>query len=169
MSIIKPNAYPNSTAITITLASLATTAADPPVGRASTEILQSTDLANDVQIDGKITTGTSPTIGKIQVWAWGAGYDGTTVRRPAGAVAADAGLTPGTWWKDVWVPVAVLNTTATSSVTYDFAGISLLRCFGGQYLPVRWGLFVFHNTVVVLHATGGNHEIRYTPIQTQIL
>jgi hypothetical protein len=170
MPIIKPNSYPNSVALTITLASLASTTADPPVGRESLEVAQDTDLALDVLLDGKITTGTTPTAAKqIQILAWGAGYDGTTVRRAAGATGTDAGLTPGSWWKDVLFPVLTINTSSTSNVTYTFAGISLLKVFGGLFMPVRWGVFVHHNTGVLLNATAGNHEIRATKLQNQVV
>jgi hypothetical protein len=168
MSIIKANTYPNSTALTITLASLASTTADPPVGRESTEVLQSTDLALDVLIDGKITTGTSPTAAKrIIIWAWAGAYDGSTARRPAGVAGADAGLTPGSSWANEFYQLHWIDTSATSNVTYTFAGKSLLACFGGVMLPPRWGLFVEHNTGNNLDSTAGNHELRYTP--TQIL
>lgn len=169
MSVIKPNTYPNSSALTITLASLASTSADPPVGRQSTEIVNSTDLANDVLLDGKLTTGTTPTVGQILIYAWGAGYDGTNVRRPAGAGASDAGLTPSSFWRDVFFPVIFLNTTTTSNQEYNFAGVSLLKVFGGLYLPARWGLFVFHNTVSAFNGTSGNFEIRYTPMNSQVV
>lgn len=167
-TVFKPNTYPSSTAITITLASLASTTADPPVGQESAEVTQSTDLAEDVLIDGQITTGTSPTASKrIRIWAWGAGYDGSTVRRPAGATGSNAGLTPAGNYKTGFVLLHWIDTSSTSNVTYKFAGLSLRQAFGGLYLPVRWGIFVDHNTAVALHATGSNHEIRYTPLQSQ--
>jgi len=167
MAILKPNSYPSSTALTITLASLASTVVDPPAGRESNEVTQSSDLANDVLLHGQITTGTSPTSGKvIQIFVYGTGYDGSTRVRPAGATGADANLTPASFWKDVWFPLVQINTDGTSNKAYTFAGISLLRAFGGLYLPERWGIFVYHSTAVALNATSGNHFIHYTPIQT---
>lgn len=168
MAVFKPNTYPSSTALTITLASLATTSADPPVGRQSTTILNSTDLAEDVLIDGKITTGTSPTASRrIRVWAFAGTYDGSTARYPAGAGATDAGLTPSAWYKTTFVLLQWLDTSSTSDTTYTFAGVSLRQAFGGLFLPARWGIFVDHNTGVNLNSTAGNHEIRYTPLQSQ--
>lgn len=168
MTIFRPAAYPNSVAISITLASLASTTADPPVGRESAEVNQGTVRAEDVLLDGLITTGTSPTASRrIRIWAWGAGFDGTTVRRPAGITGADAGLTPANNWRTAFALVHVIDTTATSNVGYTFAGVSLRQAFGGLFLPVRWGLFIDHNTGVALNATGGNHSIRYTPLQSE--
>lgn len=175
MSILKPGTYPNSAAVTITLASLASTTADPPVGRQSTELDMTATLAgltapyNDLLLDGKITTGTTPTAGLIQIWAGAVASDGTTVRRPGGAGASDAGLTPSTHWKDIWVPLVTIHTTTTSNFTYDFAGVSVLDKFRGLFLPLRVFFFVFHSTVAALNATAGNHELRVTPQQTQIV
>lgn len=172
-AIIKPNTYPNSAAVTITLASLASTVADPPVGRQSTELDMTATLAgltapyNDLMLDGKISTGTSPTAGIIQIWAGAVASDGTTVRRPGGAGASDAGLTPSFHWKDIFVPVVTIHTTTTSNFAYDFAGVSVLDKFRGFYLPLRVFFFVYHSTVAVLNATGGNHELRVTPMQSQ--
>lgn len=166
MPVIGANTYPNSGALTISLASLASTTADPPVGRESTEALQSTDLGLDVLLDGIITTGTSPTAARrIRVWAWGGGWDGSTARRPAGATGSDAGLTPMSHWADVFRPLIIINTSATSNVGYTFAGVSLLAAFGGLMLPPRWGIFVDHNTGVALNSSAGNHAIRYTVVK----
>jgi len=168
MTIFSPNTYPNSTAITITVASLASTTADPPVGRESTEVLQSTDLAEEVLIDGKITTGTSPTNARrIRIWAWAGAYDGSTARRPAGVTGSDAGLTPVGNYKTGLVLLHHIDTNGTSNFTYNFAGISLRQAFGGLILPARWGIFVDHNTGVALNSTGSNHELRYTPLKSQ--
>ncbi len=158
-------AYANSAALACTLASLASTTADPPVGVESDGYdVASSNLPDDLLLDGKITTGSSPTAGKIEIWAWGSAYDGSTRRFPAGATGSNAGLTPGSWWKDVLFPVLVIRTSATSNVTYTFAGVSLLAKFRGLFLPERVGLFVHHNTVAALHATGGNHELRVTKV-----
>lgn len=158
--------YTNSAALTISLASLASTTADPPVGQESVEVNQGTDLADDILLDGLITTGTGPTAGRrIRIWAWGAGFDGTTVRRPAGATGANAGLTPANNWRTAFALIHWIDTTATSNVGYTFAGVSLLRAFGGLFLPVRWGVFVDHNTGVNLNATAGNHAIRATVVK----
>jgi len=168
MTVFKPNTYPSSSALTITLASLASTTASPPVGRESTEVNQATDLADDVLIDGKITTGTSPTASRrIRIWVWGGAYDGTTVRRPAGVTGSDAGLTPSSDWANQLILLHWIDTSSTSNQTYSFAGLSLRRAFGGLYLPARWGVFVDHNTGVNLNSTGSNHEIRYTPLTSQ--
>lgn len=158
--------YNNSVAITITLASLASTTANPPVGRESAEINQATDLAEDVLLDGKITTGTSPTANRgIRIWVWAGANDGSTIRRAGGATGADAGLTPTFNYRSAFALAHFIPTTSTSNQEYRFAGVSLRQAFGGMYLPVRWGVFVEHDTAVNLNSTGSNHELRYTVVK----
>lgn len=167
--VIKPNTYPTATtSITISLNSLASTVADPPVGRESTEVIQSTDLAGDVFVSGQIKAGTTPTAGKIQIFAVAIAQltAGPTYRRPAGVTGADAGLTPGVWWKDVLFPLIVINTDTTTGKVYDFTGASLLKAFGGLFIPTRWSLFVFHSMVAALDSSAGG-VLEYTPEFTQ--
>lgn len=154
---------PNSVAITISLASLASTTADPPVGREGTEIDNSTDLFLGIHLDGKITTGTSPTTAKqISLWGYAVAYSGSTYRRPAGVTGSDAGLTPSNEYRTTFRPLLVIDTIATSDKTYTFTGIE----FPFNFIPIRWGIFVHHNTAVNLNSTAGNHEIRYTGFKT---
>src|SRR5574337_1466137 len=94
MSVIKPNAYPNSVAITLSLASLASSSADPPAGRESTEIDNTSDLFEDALVYFEVKGGTTPTVNKSgNLGVWGADYDGTTYRRPAGITGTDGALT----------------------------------------------------------------------------
>jgi hypothetical protein len=168
MTVFRPNTYPNSAALTITLASLASTVADPPVGQESAEVDQSTDLADDILLDGIITTGTSPTASRrIRIWGWAGAYDGSTVRRPAGVTGGNAGLTPANNYRTAFTLLHWIDTTNTSNFGYRFVIPSLRQAFGSLYVPPRWGIFVDHNTGVALNATGGNHEIRYTILTGQ--
>ncbi len=165
MTTFRPSVYPNSAAIAIALASLASTVADPPVGQESAEIDQTVARAVDELIDGQITTGTSPTAGRrIRIWVWGGAYDGSTARRPAGATGSNAGLTPTADYKTGFQLLHWIDTDGTSNKTYKFAGLSLRRAFGGLYLPARWGLFVDHNTVAALNGTAGNHGFSRTTL-----
>lgn len=158
-------AYTNSAAVTITLASLASTTADPPVGQESAAYDVGSNLPDDLLLGGKITTGTSPTASKqIQIWAIPAGYDGSSYTYAGGATGSNAGLTPGVWWKDVLTPVLVINTDNTSNKTYAFEGISFSIRLRNLFLPIKLGLFVFHNTGVNLHATGSNHALTLTKV-----
>ena len=64
-------AYASSAALTITPASLATSAT-LVAGRESTAVVNTTNLYVDYLLAGKIMTGTTPTVSKqIQVWVYG--------------------------------------------------------------------------------------------------
>lgn len=144
--------------LTITLASLATDAT-LIAGRQSTVVDHTGALIADALVGGKVTTGTTPTTAKvIEIWAFGT-YDGTTYT--AGAGAADANFSP-TGEKTLMRLLASIDTDATSNHTYEWGPVSLADIFGG-FLPLKWGVFVVHNTGVNLNSTGSNHEIKYTP------
>src|SRR5215211_6505088 len=82
--------YGTATAVTITLASLATSAVD--AGRESAAIDVNTLDVIDLWVGGKITVGTTPTANtKIEVW-FAPSYDGTSFA--GGATGSDAALTP---------------------------------------------------------------------------
>lgn len=155
--------YAASSAPAITLASLASSATWA-VGRESAAVDNTTTKYEDFLLSGKVTTGTAPTAGVIEVWVVGLMEDATW---PDVFAGADAGRT-------VAVPVAdvkaaelklagVVNTDTTANRTYWFAPISVASLFGGV-LPKKFSIFVTHSTVAVLHATGTNHAFWVTPI-----
>jgi hypothetical protein len=143
------------------LASLATDT-NLLAGRESTAIANSTDLAVDALVGGKVTTGTSPTVStQIEIWAYGS-YDGTTYS--GAATGSDANLTPVANTKSLLKLLTIFAVTATSNVTYPWGPFSIAQAFGGT-MPVKWGIYVVHNTGANLNATGGNHEVKYIPIK----
>jgi hypothetical protein len=171
VAIIKPNTYPNSVAITISLASLATTVADPPVGRESTEIDNSSNLYEDAIVDFTVKGGTTPTVNKSgNIGVYAVTYDGSTYKRPAGATGSDAGLTlssAGAYGTLIKVGATfIFNATTGTNYTGSF---SVCWALGLTVLPIRWGLFFFHDSVAALDATGGNHTFRYTGINRQLV
>jgi hypothetical protein len=150
-----------STALTMTLASLASSTTD--VGRQSAAVDNTTTDALDYIVGGKVTTGTSPTVNKlIEIWMCGS-YDGTSYA--GGAGASDAALTP-TGTKSLLIPLLAIPVTATSNVTYTWCIPSLAAACGGT-LPLKFAIYITQNTGVALHATAGNHEVKYTAINTQ--
>jgi hypothetical protein len=149
---------------TLTLASLATDA-NLLVGRESTVIdLSTLDNVEDAYLSGKITTGTTPTAGVIEVWAfipiddtpnYGGGIAGTG---DAGATLA-ALTVKFTYLKQV----ATLVNSTSSNVVMPFVGINSLKQMFGC-VPKKIGIFVTHSTVAALNSTGGNHELTITPL-----
>lgn len=158
--------YGTAADVTITLASLATSSTKL-VGRQSVAIDNSSLLAIDYLISGKITTGTTPTTAKsIEVWCV-ASWDGTTY--PAGFTDADsAGPTLIAENKaSALALVASMATVATSDTTYHFTCRSIAALFGG-IVPKKFSFFVTHDTVVNLNATGSNHQIRVQPVYENV-
>lgn len=135
-----------SSAMTITLASLATSTAG--VGRQTT-MVNNTSTYQMIRVYFKVTTGTSPTANKTIQFYLLTGDAASPNLSTDNAGASDAGLTV------VTAPmVFVVQTDATSNNTYY--GSFLMRNPG----PL-WGLAIVHDTAVNLNATGSNHSIRY--------
>lgn len=145
---------------TITLASLASDAA-LLAGREGTAIdNNATDDAIDAVLGGFVTTGTSPTAARqIEVWLSGS-YDGTSFS--GGAAGADGNLTPQE--KTLLKLLTIIPTGATSNQKYTWGPFSVAQAFGGT-MPRKWNVYVVQNTGAALNATGGNHEVKHTPVK----
>lgn len=161
MSDVKAE-YGSSAAVTITLASLASSAT-LTAGRESTAVDNTTNKFSDYWVTGKVTTGTSPTTGKtIEIWAYGSEndshdypdvFDGTD-----SAETATSAEVKGSSLK----LAHVIGTNATSDETYPFS-FTVRRLFG-DVTPKKFGFFVTHDTGVALNSTGSNHRIEVTGI-----
>lgn len=150
--------YPAASDITFTVASLVTDA-NLLSGRQSNAVSNLTTRAVDYLLSGRVTTGTSPTAGRIEVWAV-ASWDGTNWPDAFTASDANRAITTSDIKNSICVLVASMNTDATSRA-YHFAGVSIAARFGGV-VPPAFALFVVHNTVVALSATG--HQFRLQPV-----
>jgi hypothetical protein len=151
--------YGSATAMTMTLASLASSTSD--AGRESTAVdNKDTDDAIDCLVGGKVTTGTSPVATRqIEVWLYGS-YNDTDFS--GGASGTDAALTPD--FKGLLRLLVIIPTSATSDKAYRWGPYSVAQAFGGT-MPVRWGVWITQNTNVNLNATAGNHEVVYIPVK----
>jgi hypothetical protein len=161
-------AYDASSAVTISLASLATSATWV-AGRESTLISNTTNLYLDYLLAGQITVGTTPTSAtQIRIYAvaplndtptWPDVFDGTDSAETITSVGV----------RDGFAKIAsVINVdSTTSNRAYYFGPISIASLYGGS-LPTRWAIFVTHNTGVNLNATAGNHVISITPVYATI-
>lgn len=154
-------AYGTAADATITLASLASDT-NLLAGRESAEIVNTSTLALDYLVSGKITTGTSPTTARqIEVWAVGS-WDGANWPDVFDGTESAETITSSDIKASVCRLVAVMATSATSNVTYHFGPVSIASAFGGV-CPPKFVLFVVHNTAVALNSTAGNHQIRLLP------
>jgi hypothetical protein len=155
-------AYAASSALTITLASLASDT-NLLAGRESTAVDNTSNLYLDYLLAGKITTGTSPTTAKeIRVYVAGLMEDATYPDVLDGTDSNETIASVGT--RDSALKLAaVIGTINTSDLTYYFGPISVAALFGGV-LPKKFVVFVVHNTAVNLNSTGSNHAIHITPV-----
>lgn len=159
----------DTTAITITLANLASSSS-LVVGRESTIVTNVSNLYMDALVSGQITVGTTPTVDKqilVYVYAPLKHVSGTPTLPIATTTAltgADAAATFEAYQLNQLRLAAVATVIATSDRAYSFAPFSVAALFGGV-LPIKWGLFLTHNTGVNLNATAGNHWFHYQGIK----
>ena len=140
--------FGTSTALTITLASLASSTAG--VGRQSTLIDNSSDKFQKIHLFCKVTTGTSPTASKgIYVYLIKADKTASANVITDSAGTSDAGITVVTAQQ-----IAGAFTSSTSNTAYAFDCVI-------QNPGPMWGIAIVHDTGVALHATGGNHAAYY--------
>lgn len=157
----------DSNAITITLASLATSAT-LVAGRESTVIDNTSTNYIDFDVSGQITTGTSPTVDKrIQVWVYrplkvASSTFTYPIATATALTAADAAATFEINQLAQLKLAAETSVNATSDRAYSFS-FSVAGLFGG-IVPLKWGLFVTHDTAVNLNSTAGNHWFHWTGI-----
>lgn len=155
-------AYGTASDLTITLASLASDT-NLLTGRESATIDNTSTLALDYLVSGKITTGTSPTASRaIEVWAVGS-WDGTNWPDVFDGTESAETITSADIKASVCRLLASMATSSTSNVTYHFGPVSLAAAFGGV-LPPKVVLFVTQSTAVNLNSTTGNHQIRLQPV-----
>ena len=154
-------AYGTASDVTITLASLASDT-NLLAGRESTAIDNTSTLALDYLVSGKITAGTSPTASRqIEVWAVGS-WDGTNWPDVFDGTESAETITSADIKAAACRLLAVMATANTSDRTYHFGPVSVAAAFGGV-VPPKFVVFVVHNTAVALNATSGNHQIRLQP------
>lgn len=161
----------DTTAITITLASLATSST-LVAGRESTVVDNTSNKYNDVIVTGQITTGTSPTTGKtiaVYLYAPLKVTSGTSTYPVAGSTAltgSDAAATFDAEQRSGGLRLMqTVSINSTSDRAYSFR-FSIANTLG--YVPLKWGLWIVHDTGVNLNATSGNHWFHYTGIKYDI-
>ncbi len=158
------NTYRASSALTITLASLATSSG-LTVGRCSTSYSNATNKDEIQAVAGQIMVGTTTTAGVIEVWAFAQRADSTWPDLfSASYTGTDGGFTIRS--RDILFAGARLVSSMTvaaslTNIPFSFGPVDLSSLFG--YSPKEWALFVVHSSGVNLNATGGNHAIHVNP------
>jgi len=160
-------AYGSSSAVTITLASLATDS-NLLTGRESTAVSNTSTKAIDYLVGGKITTGTSPTSSKqIEVWCVASFNDTPTYPDVFDGTDSAETVTSADIKYLALKRIAIIPTDSTSDRTYPIPLTGIAQLFGGS-VPKNFGFFVTHNTGVNFNSTSGNHEITVTPIYATV-
>lgn len=155
-------AYGTASDATITLASLASDT-NLLAGRESAEIVNTSTLALDYLVSGKIRAGTSPTAARsIEVWAVGS-WDGTNWPDVFDGTDSNETITSADIKASFCRLLAAMATANTSDRDYFFGPVSVAAAFGGV-VPPKFVIFVVHNTGVNLNSTAGNHQIRIQPV-----
>jgi len=175
MAIIQtlyPQSNADTVALTITLASLASTAAGILLaGQESTAVTNASNLDLDHLVSGRITAGTSPTAGRvIEVWAYAPVQIASgTPTYPDVLTGSDAAATL-TSANVKNASVRLVWSAQTDNVTdrpYWIPPTSIAQLFGE--LPARWGLFVTHDSGVNLNGTAGNHYLNYHRVKREVV
>ena len=148
-------AYGTSTAITITLASLAHS---DNAGRESTAVDNGTDKFLDamVQVVVKLAAGTPSADRTVYVYAYGS-EDGTTFTDNATGADAAITLTDPPNVREI----GRIRCPAAGGLTYESQPMSVAKAFD-WILPRKWGIVVRNNTNVAFDTTG--HAAKYTGI-----
>ena len=157
----------NSNALTITLASLATSSS-LLVGQQSATVDNASTKYLDVILSGQVTIGTTPTAGQINVYVFAPTKVASSVYSWPTATAtalstSDASRTFEAGQLAQLRLAGSASTVATTDRVYAFEPVSVASLFGGV-MPLAWGIFVTHNTAVNLNATAGNHWFHWTGI-----
>ncbi len=159
--------YAASATITITLASLATSATFV-AGRESTVIDNTSNKYLDARVGGVITVGTTPTINtQILVYVFAPISSTPTYPDVMDGTDSDETLTSVGVGRGFLRLAAILDVDATTSDRAYAFTFSVAQLFGGV-MPSRWSVFVTHNTGVNLNSTGGNHVLSYEGVKIDI-
>jgi hypothetical protein len=162
-----PASNADTTALTITLASLASDT-NLVIGRESTAIDNRTNLDIDHLLSGKITTGTSPTGGVIEVWVYApiSIASGTPIYPDVmdGTDSGETSVSVNVKISSMRLAWSTLVDTS-SDRTYFLPPTSIASLFGA--MPPFWGVFVVHSTGVNLNSNSSNQALHYHRIQQQ--
>lgn len=148
-----------SSSLTITLASLASSSG-LTAGRCSAMFDNSTNLDELAAAALQTMTGTSPTAGVIELWAFHERKDGTWPDLFTAAYSGtDGGFTARS--RDVLMAGARLIRSVTTDTTSDRPYTVHPTDLAQRLGPIirRVGFFVTHSTVAALNATAGNHDL----------
>jgi len=155
--------YAAATALTITLASLASS---PTwiAGRDAVAIDNSSARNIDSEITARIVTGTTPAVdSEIRIYGVQALFPDPTVVWPDTIVGTNAAVSlTSAYTRDAGIKplLGATAVSATTGVAYPIACLSTAQAWGKE--PKRWTVFVTHNNTAALNATQPAPTMTYT-------
>lgn len=155
-------AFSTSAAITITLASMASS---NTAGQESASVDNGTNLYRDalVTVQIKLATGTPGNDKAIYIYAAGS-EDGTNWGDNAtGNNAAVTLRNPHNWRQ-----IGVINTPDAGAVTYRSHPISVAAAFGGV-LPRKWSIMIVNYTGLAVDSTAANSAVTYSGVYDTVV
>lgn len=162
MSTVKI-AYAASATITIAPENVATSSTFV-AGVESNVIDNTTNLYVDALVGGTWTCGTTPTTNtQVLIYVFSVRDDTPTYPDVMDGTSSAETVTSAGVGRGFLKLGAVIDVdSTTSNRAYDVA-FSVAQLFGGV-MPLKWGLFITHNTGVNSNSTSGNHVWKYTGI-----
>lgn len=124
-------------------------------GYESPVIDNSSNLFLDAHLAGRFkANNTAPTAGQIRVYVGSLLDDSKYPDVFDGTESAET-ITSADIRDSILKLAAVIVTSATANVVYEFAPVSVAQLFGG-IMPRKWFVFVTHSMVQALNATTNN-------------
>lgn len=159
MSSTVKSLFGSTTAMTCTLASLASGAA-----REATAIVNTSDLFVDamLQLGFALQAGTPSGDKCINVYVYGS-VDGTSFTDNATGTNAAVTLRSPT----NLIPLLSIQCPDAGALTYKDIVASVAAAFPGGILPPKWGVVIENKTGVAFSATGGDHTLSYRGVYAQ--
>lgn len=156
--------YAASATITISPENVAT-ASTFLAGVESGVIDNTTNKYVDVLVGGVWTCGTTPTANTQVMIYVGSVRDDTPTYPDVfdGTASAETLTSAGVGFGFLKLGANLTIDATTSDRAYECGPFSVAQLFGGV-MPLKWFLFITHNTGVNSNATAGNHVWKYTGI-----
>lgn len=156
-------AYAASATITIAPENVATSSTFV-AGVESAVIDNTSNKYVDAIVGGTWTVGTTPTVNtQVLIYVGSVRDDAPTYPDVFDGTSSAETLTSAGVGRGFLKLAAVLDVDATTSNRVYDSVFSVAQLFGGV-MPLKWFLFITHNTGVNSNSTAGNHVWKYTGI-----
>lgn len=161
------NAYAASATITIAPENVASSST-LVAGVESAVVDNSSNGYLDVHVGGLWTCGTTPTVNtQVLIYVGAVRDDAPTYPDVFDGTSSAETLTSAGVGRGFLKLAAVIDVDSTTSNRAYDVWFSLAQLFGGA-VPLKWFLFITHNTGVNSNSTGGNHVWKYTGVTRSV-